>query len=328
MIVVNKKSDKDFVILNLTDIQLSDEDWTGADAHNRTILKTTVQALVERVRPDLITVTGDLSYSNNYAAYSMLADFLDSFQIPWAPIWGNHDQQGGMDCIAQVVEQYRKHPLFTYESGDSAFGNGNYVIGITEDGKPVSALVMMDSHDRSQYCNEQGVEDTVWAKLTDRQLDWYQQQIEQLKQQGYASTALMLHIPIHAYRLAIEEWKHKEGTTKRYDEQRLREVYVSAQGECNEAVCSYPEDEGMFSRISALGSTRVVVAGHDHINSTILDYKGIKLVYSLKTGAGCYWKSNLNGGTVLRIQTDGAITVHHAFVDATEQTSTMHEPKI
>lgn len=315
MIVVNKKTDKDFVVLNLTDIQLSDEDWIGTDTRNRTILKTTVQALVERVRPNLITITGDLSYSNNLTAYSMLADFLDSFQIPWAPIWGNHDQQDGMDCIAQVVEQYRKHPYFTYESGDSAFGNGNYVIGITENGKPVSALVMMDTHDRCQYRNEQGVEDTVWAKLTARQLDWYQQQIEQLKLQGYASTVLMLHIPLYAYRTAIEEWKHKEGTTKRYDEQRKRDVYISEQGECNENVCSYPEDEGMFSRISALDSTRVVVAGHDHINSTILDYKGIKLVYSLKTGTGSYWQSNLNGGTVLRIQTDDTITVHHEFVD-------------
>ena len=52
---MEKKTDKEFTVLNLTDIQLNNEEW-AEDHKNRRILTYTVQELVERIHPDLITV--------------------------------------------------------------------------------------------------------------------------------------------------------------------------------------------------------------------------------------------------------------------------------
>ncbi len=316
MLLLRKQPERDFIILNLTDTQLSDAEWLDETGHNRSVLIKTVQELVARTQPDLITVTGDLAWAKHHTSYRMLGAFLDGFGIPWAPIWGNHDQQEGMEEVQHIVELYRHYPNFLYESGDVRLGNGNYVIGITQSDKLLAGLIMMDSHDRSPYINEQGEETQAWAKLTPPQLDWYEAQVRTLRQLGCESTALLLHIPIYAYRTAIEEWKALPSTVKTCDPSSGRLIFTSKQGSCCEDVASYPADEGMFARICALESTKLVIAGHDHINNTILNHHGVQLVYSLKTGPGCYWDKALNGGTVLTVKADGHFTVHHEYVSA------------
>ena len=145
-----KQPDRDFVILNLTDTQLSNEEW--ADDHpNRKILEYTVTQLIERAHPDLITISGDLAWANHDHAYEMLANFLESFNIPWAPVWGNHDNQGGAEAVDRIATKYLTYKNCLYEKGNPAFGNGNYVIVIEEDGTPVEAVLMIDSHDRTPY---------------------------------------------------------------------------------------------------------------------------------------------------------------------------------
>ena len=150
-----KKIGQDFKILNLTDTQLSDEEW--ADGHcNRQILEYTVTELVKRVQPDLITISGDLAWANHDHAYEMIASFLDSFDIPWAPVWGNHDNQGGPEAVDRIASKYLTYKNCLYEKGDPAFGNGNYILVIEENGVPVEAVLMIDSHDRTPYIDENG----------------------------------------------------------------------------------------------------------------------------------------------------------------------------
>jgi len=58
-----------------------------------------------------------------------------------------------------------------------------------------------------------------------------------------------------------------------------------------------------------------LIGGLCEVNNWIIDHNGVKLVYSLKAGAGCYWNAQLNGGTVLRITHRGVEEVWHEFVD-------------
>ncbi|MBQ4193233.1 MAG: metallophosphoesterase, partial [Clostridia bacterium] len=202
MISMKKTPGRDFLVLNLSDPQLGDGEWEAGHP-NRKILEDCVKTLADRVRPDLITVSGDLAWAGNDRAYDALADLLDSTGIPWAPVWGNHDNQGGPEKVEAVVRRYLTHPLCLYERGPAAIGNGNYVIRIEEDGRPVSALIMMDSHDRAPYVHEAGVESNEWAKLIPEQLAWYREQIAALEADGCRDSAIILHIPIYAYREAF-----------------------------------------------------------------------------------------------------------------------------
>ena len=323
MITLHKKPDKDFKILNITDPQLSNEEW--ADTHkNRAILTHTITELVKSAEPDLITVTGDLAWAGHDVAYDALADFLDSFGIPWAPIWGNHDNQGGAEYIDTVADRYLGHKYCIYEKGDPSIGNGNYVIAVEENGKTVSAILMIDSHDRMPYTDADGNEQISWARLTEPQMAWYREQITALQAMGCNDTSIIMHIPFYAYNAAAK------AAYKNYDEEARKQLtpetavpgadcwnpgYEDSFGVQYEGVCSYDLDDGVFEIVRDLGSTKHVIVGHDHVNNWIINYQGVKLVYSLKAGAGCYWTPVLNGGTVLTIGTDGVCGVHHEFVD-------------
>lgn len=56
-----KRRDKDFVILNITDIQFND---TLDKFDGKKFTSDTVCTLVERVKPDLITVSGDFVWGH------------------------------------------------------------------------------------------------------------------------------------------------------------------------------------------------------------------------------------------------------------------------
>ena len=183
MKVLKKSPDKDFIVLNITDPQLSTEEWANGHLH-RKILETTMKALMERVQPDLITVSGDLAWAGQDAAYDAFATFIDSFQIPWAPIWGNHDNQNGPEFIDRVADRYLTYKHCLYEKGDPALGNGNYLISIEENGKPVEALVMVDSHDKTPFTAENSEEHAEWAKLTPAQGVWLTELLSDLNAKG------------------------------------------------------------------------------------------------------------------------------------------------
>jgi len=319
MITLNKTSDKDFVVLNISDPQLSRDEWVQ-DHPNRNILENTLKELVRRAQPQLITVSGDLSWAGHTEAYEHLANFLDSLQIPWAPIWGNHDQQQGPEFVDSIVYSFQEHPYCLYETGDKALGSGNYVIAIREGERVVEGIVMMNSHDRAPYCNEEGKTIETWAKLTPQQLVWYQEQVEQLREMGCNDTTMILHIPIYAYRTAFKCAFAGDGkpgdvnVAQSYTSECWNEGFGDSFGVCHEEIASYPEDEGAFECIKALGSTKTVLCGHDHVNNFVIRYQGVTLAYSLKLGSGCYWDSQLNGGTVLHITDAGVSEVYHEYV--------------
>lgn len=315
MITLQKDPSRDFVVLNLTDPQLSDAEWAPDHPHYK-ILSYTLDALMARVKPDLVTVAGDIAWAGQKEAYRRFADRMDSYGVPWAPVWGNHDNQGGPELIEENVADLLKSRHCLYERGDAALGNGNYVIRIDEDGKPAGALIMMDTHDRAPFVNAEGKEDVTWAKLIPAQLDWLRDTAASLP----CDAALVMHIPIYAYKDAFygsftDACAQKDMPVHGSDYPKYWK-FPGCSGVMHESIGCWAAEDGAMDVIEAAGNIRAVLCGHDHINSAILPWRGTKLVYILKTGAGCYWQPSLNGGTVLRIGSGGITEIAHEFVDA------------
>ena len=127
MKILQKQKDRKFTILNLSDPQLSNAEWQeGREAGK--LLRDTLAYLVERCKPDLITVSGDLAWAGELESYANLADLLDSYGIPWAPVFGNHDQQGGTEMLERQADILMSRKNCLLEKGDPALGCGNYVI--------------------------------------------------------------------------------------------------------------------------------------------------------------------------------------------------------
>jgi len=322
MIALKKNPNKNFVILNLTDIQLSFEEF---DKNHRAckILDYTVNTLIERTHPDLITICGDLCSENEDEGYNAFAEFFDELGIPWAPIFGNHDNMSPPEFLDKIADRFLTHPLCIFEKGDREMGNGNFVVEIEENGKTVSALIMADAHEVTPFTDENGDTKYSYETFWSKQFDWYREQIEALKNKGCKDSTLILHTPLFAYRDAAKAaYKNSvDLKTMTWEESLTQKVwnenFKDSCGLYKDDICAPVFDDGVFMLLKELGHTKNVIAGHDHKNNFIINYNGINLAYATKTGIGCYYDKDINGGTILEIGSNGVERIYQELVDMT-----------
>ena len=298
---LKKSADRDFIILNFTDPHFADLDvrtWMAIPASH------TIRRLVKEIKPDLITVTGDIICSKS-GIYSIqrFCKLMESFGIPWAPIFGNHDNETNCD-LNFISDLFLKCEHCLFQKGDPEMGWGNYVIHIVEeqqDGKQqiVQALIMM--YHKDGYPKE-------------KQLSWFSWASEGIKNlsQGKADVAVMLHIPLPEYQFAYDAsfdadknaWRPGSG----------------AFGEKHETICcerkdGQPVQRGFFDSIKASANITQVLCGHEHLNDFSVVYDGIRLTYLLKVGKGSGGGFGLNGGSILRIGNHGLSSITHRAVN-------------
>ena len=309
---IEKDSTEDFVILNLTDIQLG----TSAFQIEFPRIRTIISALVEKVGPDLITMTGDMSYGCGPAIYG-ICSFIDSFGIPWAPVYGNHDfENSGMspDTLAKVLDNY-SNCLFKDGPRNLAFDalhgeevRGNYVVNIvqkSEEGfEVVKSLIFMNS----------GTDG-----ITELQMQWYADCMESVKPYGDGgdvSCAAFMHIPIYDFRnaayAAIKGSWYAVSLQESYTSGPWKSGYENSFGVNHEGVAYRTKREGFGALFRDKGCD-LLVCGHDHNNCSCIEYEGITYLFALKTGPGCYYEEGMEGGTEISIDGSGASTVRHCF---------------
>jgi len=286
-----KKKGEDFRILNIADIHLSDYDYRlmyGFNAMRK------VRRLVRAVKPQLITLSGDQTCDEG-ALYSIryLTRQLDRFGIPWAPVFGNHDDESNCDLnyLADVMLGGKN---CVFRKGSADMGCGNYVLQIAEEGtqRPVHSIFMMDFH--------HGIVNPVQEK-------WFSEGAKQIK----GECSVLGHIPVPEFEFAFNE-----AST---DGKHSYRGGFNAVGVKGEKVCCVREnDEAMpssfFEKIRQSGNTKFILCGHDHLNDYSLDYKGIRLTYMLKTGKGAGNTHGMNGASVITIGDEGIKNISHITV--------------
>ena len=303
--IVMKEAGEDFVIMNITDIHLSDY-TQDAPLGIRTF--DSIRVMVEKHQPDLITLSGDLFWSDSmiYSAHR-LTEFMDSLGIPWAPIFGNHEEEGNTDKN-YLADVFMTGEYCLMQKGDPDFGVGNYVVNICEEvnGKKqvVHSLIMMDSHN---------------GAFEEGQVDWYAWAAEGVK--AYASedakSTVVLHVPIAQYQYAWdaawdvenETWKEGFGAFGAKGE----DVVCDREEAEDEDELGAPVDWGLFAKVKEVGTTTNIICGHDHVNNFSVEYEGVRLTYSLRLGLGAYFDMDSIGVTTLTIKDDGSTVVEHDY---------------
>ena len=315
---IEKDPNKDFVVLNFADIQLNPSESYGDYG---AFVTETVNRCVEEVKPDLITLTGDNAWGGDLS-YVWVVKFIDSLGIPWAPVMGNHDGSNGDKMneywCASLLDN-AKNCLFKY--GQQDMGYGNYVINITENGKVIHTLFMMDSHSdagdteagKINYGkNGDGSDNIGYDHFWANQIEWYEWAVNGIAKQAgkTVESTVFMHIPVIEYRTAAAIVCNFDG-----DDGTVKDEYADiAFGSLHEHICSPEGNNGFFAKCQELGSTKNMICGHDHVNDLSVLYEGIRLSYALKCGPGCYWKSDINGGSVLTINSRGCATFSHHYV--------------
>lgn len=312
-IAIEKNPDEDFVILNLTDIQLGEENVFAKDG---TYSFELITKLVNDLKPDLITLSGDNAWG--YISYIETIELLESFGIPWAPVMGNHDGQGtGTEFWAAYKLSNAENCLF--EFGPKDMGYGNYIINITEKGKIVHTLFMMDTHGYADF-EVDGETVEGYDHLWDNQQEWYKWAVNGIKDLNggeVVESTVIFHIPVREYEEAWNQVSINKTEENPYGEADTKNKLFLF-GKQTEGCCPSPVNNGFFTLCKELGSTKNILVGHDHVNDFSVMYDGIRLSYSLKSGFGSYWTDQMIGGTTLSINSKGVVNMEHNYYDLQE----------
>lgn len=278
--------DDEYKVLVLTDIHRKNHGTFAAELGINYLLdgisEIAIKNLVKKTSPDLILVLGDtVLTARNDIETEKFVKMMDSFKLPWACVFGNHDDEGRADKnrLAEILSD-SEYGLFEYGPSD-LHGAGNYVISLEREGKTQYALFMMDSGSSLEF-------EAKTDGINQKQVDWYEWNMKAFESSlgYYPKNMAFFHIPLKVY--------------TEFDSDYLL-------GERKED--SYPgnTDAGLFESMLEHNGTHIL-AGHDHSNNFIVDYKGIKTGYATKSSYNCYFTMGMTGGTLITIDKDNNTT--------------------
>lgn len=255
----------EFKVLNLTDTQLHNGNSTDLTFH-------IIDTLVAQEQPDLINLLGD--FANDDTVYGTktvvkaVFDHIDELDIPWAPVFGNHDNEdykpegtkkdGTREYMMELFEGY-ENCLFI-EGPEEVQGKSNYMVNIVDtDENLVETFVYLDSR---------------IGGLDESNVSFYEDAINyatKLNDGEVVRSAVFDHIPILEYETAYNYAEDNECRT--------------LTGVPGGRVLAAGTDK-MFPKMKELGSTSVIMCGHDHENCFYTDWEGITLAYAMKSSEG------------------------------------------
>lgn len=265
-----------------------------------------IKELVARSNPDLIIITGDIIYGEFDDKGTSLTEFcevMDSFGIPWAPVYGNHDNETYLGVDWQN-KQYENAKYSLFKKGD-VFGNGNYSIAVKQNGKTVRKIAMMDSNG----CGKLG----ITAGFRDDQLEWLEKTMSQEPSTpGFACFHIQTADFTDAYISAGYQTEPDTAEKRTFFE--LGKNVPAKDGDFGKKLEGVGGNQRIHSLFKKCGIDGVF-AGHCHINNTSVLYDGVRYTFGLKTGIYDYYDKDSIGGTLITLdETD--FNVKHLYCDA------------
>ena len=312
MITVRKKKDEDFKVLNITDTHLVTVDWENPVVRDTFVVS--IDELVDKIKPDLITMSGDISFADWTGSYKYFGDLMDKYDVPWTVCWGNHDHQAGDEQLSIYEDQYLQYKNFLYEkTRDLRFGSN--VIAIDDGEKVVHAFLMMDCFTTASPTvpdDDPGKGKTI---ICPEIIEWYKKQIKIISDMGCNETTLITHVPLYEYKLAFEAAFNGNYDPKRvsfedsFDEKYWNDGYKDSFGVMHEKIGYSDMPTGLFEVMKELGSTKNVIVGHEHTNNFSINYQGIRLTYAVASSS--VGLKDTVGGTLITINENGNAKLCH-----------------
>lgn len=256
-----------FKIVQFTDIHFKEYKQLERDS-----ALAVINTVLEREKPDLVLLTGDICTSRNMElAWGIVTQPMINAEIPWAVVFGNHDHEHGYEN-KEIMEYLLSLPYNYSELGtDNISGTGNYVIEIKDKKlkRTKALLYCLDSNAYTKDTDDPELGKYDWIKFD--QIKWYREisksYTQKNKNKAFPALAFF-HIPLPEYKIV----QQMETTI----------------GEKDETVCSPAINSGMYNAMLEMQDVMGVFVGHDHNNNFIGCLNNICLAYGCKTGFGSY----------------------------------------
>jgi len=267
------KPGKAFKIIQFSDVQ------DGVHLDPRT--SAAMGRIIDSEKPDLVVLTGDNVSTGGVGnlpdlktAIAQVAKPMESRNVPWAIVFGNHDTDGLAKIgitKAQMFAIYRTYPHnINPDDPQGVYGSGNALLKVIgSNNKPAFGVWLVDSNAYvKQNYNGQTLDTYDWIRSS--QVEWYLQQSKQVeKELGAKLPSLMF------FHICLPEFAQL-AATKKYT------------GERNEDECPSAINSGLFSALLDRSDVLGVYVGHDHTNTYEGTWYGIRLGYGGSIGYGTY----------------------------------------
>lgn len=221
-----------FKILQVADLHLSTgvgvcrdavpppPDGTKCEADLRTL--NFVTKMIEEEKPDFVVLSGDQVNGETapdvQSAIFKIALLLKERKLPYAAIFGNHDDAQSMTRDAQMMLM-ESLPYSLSKAGPADIdGVGNYYVEVLGRGSSASAVTIYFFDTHSYSPNERKYPGYDWIKQS--QIDWFNKTAEGLKKEHAEYThhhmdIAFIHIPLTEYADYNNTWvgQWREGVT-------------------------------------------------------------------------------------------------------------------
>lgn len=253
-------------------------------------------ALMDRIldteQPDLVIFTGDVlgaGVQNSDVAWRRAAHPMIQRSIPWASVFGNHDDESGTASHAELMAIQQSLPgCLTQPGPRSLSGLGNFLLRVTSSRTVDTAAALCCLNSNSYAKSSIGGYDWIHQD----QIRWFKRALQRLPPDQQSQTSphlpvlVFFHIPLPEF---DEVWRMGHCT-----------------GEKHEDVCCPRINTGFFAAAHLSGRVHGIFCGHDHVN----DYQGrlhdIRLCYGRASGYNAYGREGFaRGARVIRLHEDG-----------------------
>lgn len=319
-------TDRDFRIMHITDIHIGGGFMSKAVDEKAL---NAVAAMITKEKPDLVIATGDISFPvpymagtfNNYSGAKAFANLMESLGVYWDVTFGNHDAECysyfDREAVAEIYSNEEfEHCLFM-AGPENVDGYGNHTIEIkNSSGVITQALILIDSQAYVKNTLIDSIKGT-YDNIHPNQVEWYESEINRMnaenKKINKNADTIITHAFFHIPLVEMSDgWK--EFTDNNFNDTNDFKFVDGIMGEGGKQVyCGLGEDD-LFEKMLELGSTKAMYNGHDHLNSTTFEYKGILFSYGYSIDyfaySGIDKLGSQRGCTIITCKPDTTFTIN------------------
>ena len=314
-------TDVDFKVMHLTDIHIG---GGFLSAPNDKQALNAVAAMITAEKPDLVIVTGDISFAvpwagtiNNAYAHGMFTRLMENLGVYYTVTFGNHDSENyNFHNRSAIADFYSDESLqyCLFDRGPAEiFGECNHSVTVRNtDGVITQSFIMIDTN---SYTDEDPIGlGWIYDNIHEDQSEWYRSTIEAQNayNNSFGSTEatvkslIFMHIPLMEMRDAA----------LLYLDESDEVIYHGGKiGEDDPFVYPPETPDNMFETILELGSTQGIFYGHDHLNNIVLEYQGVILSYGYSIDYFAYTDidqvGSQRGCTMITCKPDATVEITH-----------------
>ncbi|TMW58190.1 hypothetical protein Poli38472_011778 [Pythium oligandrum] len=294
-----------FKVLQLADLHLTGDPTTrcrdapkqfGSPRCSEALTTEYVNKLLDLEKPDFVAFSGDnvqtFDRSLRQAAMDAATGGVEAREIPYAMVFGNHDDENGFSREELMNMAKGKPHSYSQRGPVEVYGVGNYELSVQA---PVGGAWGDAQSDvfRMYFLDSNAYPDHKKLSRANTKYDWIRpSQVAYYRQMSAAHNStvpsiMFFHIPLPEYAM---------------DAKSLR------LGLRRESVTASEVHSNLFATLVELDEVKATFAGHDHVNEYCYKRESVQLCYGGGTGFGVAygWKEGQRRARVIEWTVDSA----------------------